>query len=174
MMKTVIPFLARTDETDRRMWLAALKHALPEFRIEPFAQLTAQERDAATVAIAADPDPDDFHSLPNIQWVQSLWAGVEQIAAEFPKWPKQWVRPSLPGRSICIATCRDTHDSRVQVNGYRMNCLCQKIGPSAFSGWAILEEGRRKNSCNRVSMSADGAEPSAPWMGSAAFSGRRD
>lgn len=85
MMNPVIPFLARTDETDRQLWLAALKHALPDFRIEPFAQLTAQERDAATVAIAADPDPDDFHSLPNLQWVQSLWAGVEQIAAELPR-----------------------------------------------------------------------------------------
>ncbi|WP_136659040.1 glyoxylate/hydroxypyruvate reductase A [Nitratireductor sp. XY-223] len=83
-MNTTIPFVARTDEDDRDTWLEALGTAMPSYRIKPFEELSEDDRAAARVAIVADPDPADLALLPNLEWVHSLWAGVERIVAELP------------------------------------------------------------------------------------------
>lgn len=83
-MNTTIPFVARTDEDDRDAWLEALGSAMPACRIRPFSELSAEERGAASVAIVADPDPADLALLPELEWIHSLWAGVERIVAELP------------------------------------------------------------------------------------------
>ncbi|MDA4844117.1 2-hydroxyacid dehydrogenase [Hoeflea poritis] len=83
-MTTTIPFVARTDEDDRGAWLEALGAAMPAYRIRPFSDLNAEERGAARVAIVADPDPADLTLLPNLEWIHSLWAGVERIVSELP------------------------------------------------------------------------------------------
>lgn len=56
--------------------------AMPQERIVTFQQLSAEERVAATVAIVANPDPTQIDQLPALQWVQSLWAGVERLLTE--------------------------------------------------------------------------------------------
>ena len=43
------------------------------------------ERAAARVALVANPDPAELAALPALEWVQSLWAGVERIVAELPE-----------------------------------------------------------------------------------------
>lgn len=83
-MKTVIPFVAQTHDEDRRTWTAALGEAMPDCEIKPFDALTDEERQAATVAIVADPDPAELARLPNLVWIHSLWAGVERIVGELP------------------------------------------------------------------------------------------
>ena len=40
---------------------------------------TPGARDAARVAIVSDPDPADLAALPALEWIHSLWAGVETL-----------------------------------------------------------------------------------------------
>ena len=88
----VVPFLARVDKTLTTRWIDELRTAFaaerdrhpaprpaPAVRLEPFADLSDEERAAARVAIVADPDPADLAALPALEWVQSLWAGVETL-----------------------------------------------------------------------------------------------
>ncbi|WP_288960911.1 NAD(P)-dependent oxidoreductase, partial [uncultured Sulfitobacter sp.] len=36
------------------------------------------------VAIVANPDPEQLQNMPNLKWVQSLWAGVENLVHTLP------------------------------------------------------------------------------------------
>ncbi|MEX3008645.1 2-hydroxyacid dehydrogenase [Hoeflea sp. TYP-13] len=83
-MSSVIPFVAKTSDADRRVWIEALSQALPDCRIVGFEELTEPERQSAKVAIVADPDPAEIACMPNLQWIHSLWAGVERIVSELP------------------------------------------------------------------------------------------
>jgi glyoxylate/hydroxypyruvate reductase len=82
-MKTVLPFLSRSNAADTELWLRALSHAMPDEHIVAFEQLSDQERRDATVAIVANPDPAQLSQLPSLRWVQSLWAGVERLVSEY-------------------------------------------------------------------------------------------
>jgi glyoxylate/hydroxypyruvate reductase A len=85
-MKPVVPFVAETGSAEYPVWLKALPQALTGFaEVKPFAVLTDAERRAAKVAIVANPDPAEVAALPGLVWVQSLWAGVERLAAELPQ-----------------------------------------------------------------------------------------
>lgn len=85
-MTPVIPFVPARQLPERDMWQAALASALGTFaRITPFEELTPDERAAAKVAIVANPAPEDVAALPNLSWVQSLWAGVERLTADLPE-----------------------------------------------------------------------------------------
>jgi len=80
----VIPFVAQLDEAETRRWLQVLREALPEYQVMAFDQIGDEARAGVEVAIVADPDPADLALLPNLKWVQSLWAGVERLLAELP------------------------------------------------------------------------------------------
>jgi glyoxylate/hydroxypyruvate reductase len=83
-MTSVIPFLARGPRENHHAWLDALRHAMPHYEIVAFDALSDSARLAARVAIVADPEPEQILQLPHLQWVQSLWAGVERMMAELP------------------------------------------------------------------------------------------
>jgi glyoxylate/hydroxypyruvate reductase len=78
-VRPIIPFLARTPADNQSAWLSALALAMPTLDIRPFNTLSVQERAQTRVAIVANPDPKDLATLPNLAWIQSLWAGVEQL-----------------------------------------------------------------------------------------------
>ncbi|MDE2430199.1 MAG: glyoxylate/hydroxypyruvate reductase A [Burkholderiales bacterium] len=75
----VIPFVAPSDYAHTLRWINALQQAMPHERILPLQSLSAEERAQCTVAIVANPDPDDLKSLPNLRWIHSVWAGVERL-----------------------------------------------------------------------------------------------
>lgn len=81
-MSLIIPLLSQLDPAEQQAWLTALRQTLPEHTIVPLADLTAAQRADVVVAIAANPDPRDLATLPNLRWVQSLWAGVETLVAD--------------------------------------------------------------------------------------------
>ncbi|GAB4514878.1 MAG: glyoxylate/hydroxypyruvate reductase A [Roseibium sp.] len=82
----MVPFVAETGSSEFPIWMTALPEALAGIaEVKPFADLTAAERLAAKVAIVANPDPAEVAALPGLVWVQSLWAGVERLAAELPE-----------------------------------------------------------------------------------------
>jgi glyoxylate/hydroxypyruvate reductase A len=66
-------------------YLKILSDAVPEERIVPFRAMDAAAREAARIAIVANPDPGDVAALPGLVWVQSLWAGVEKLVGAFDR-----------------------------------------------------------------------------------------
>lgn len=83
-MPPVIAFLSRMPPAYQRPYLDALRAALPGETIAPLADLSAAQRELAPIAIVANPDPADVAALPGLQWIQSLWAGVESLVAALP------------------------------------------------------------------------------------------
>lgn len=84
-MTPIIPFVSEASQDERREWRDALPEALADIAVvKPFDTLSDEERMAARVAIVANPDPAQVADLPNLVWVQSLWAGVERLIAELP------------------------------------------------------------------------------------------
>lgn len=85
-MKPVVPFISAASPDERQIWRTALPEALAAFaEVKPFDQLSEAERQDAKAAIVANPDPAEVAALPNLVWVQSLWAGVERLTAELPE-----------------------------------------------------------------------------------------
>lgn len=96
-MKPVVPFVSEASPDERQAWRKALPAALEQVAtVRPFEDLTPEEREAARVAIVANPDPSKVAALPNLVWVQSLWAGVERLMAELPADGPQIVRLTDP------------------------------------------------------------------------------
>jgi glyoxylate/hydroxypyruvate reductase A len=65
-------------------YLSALASAMPVEKVVLFRQLSAEQRARVQIAIVANPDPADVAALPSLVWVQSLWAGVEQLVTRLP------------------------------------------------------------------------------------------
>lgn len=85
-MKPIVPFVSEASEDERKAWRTALPIALAGIaEVKAFDTLSEQERSQATVAIVANPDPAKVAAMPNLVWVQSLWAGVERLTAELPQ-----------------------------------------------------------------------------------------
>ncbi len=78
-MKQIIPFISNSDNDTQTEWLSSLRQAMPNYRILPFAELTSHDKTESTVAIVANPSIAEVDQLPNLKWVQSLWAGVENL-----------------------------------------------------------------------------------------------
>ncbi|MEO1386382.1 MAG: glyoxylate/hydroxypyruvate reductase A [Cyanobacteria bacterium J06634_6] len=78
-MTTTIPFAARLSGAETKAWLKALQEGLPNYNVLPLEALTMEQQSSAQVAIVANPSPASLDRLPNLKWVQSLWAGVEQL-----------------------------------------------------------------------------------------------
>lgn len=92
----IIPFVNRLAQAERDSWLLALNKAIPSHRVKTLNDLSTEEKDAAKVAIVANPNPLELSSLSNLEWVQSLWAGVENLLAASPESPFQIVRMTDP------------------------------------------------------------------------------
>ncbi|WP_288960820.1 glyoxylate/hydroxypyruvate reductase A [uncultured Sulfitobacter sp.] len=84
MTKAIVPFFHSLSETQAAKWRMALKAAIPEIDICEMHELSMADRAAADVAIVANLDPNDLVGMPNLKWVQSLWAGVERLLAAMP------------------------------------------------------------------------------------------
>lgn len=79
---SVVPFISNYSEAKRAKWVEAIQLNLSGHAVRDFNDCSDACRNAAEVAIAADPEPQQLLSLPNLVWVQSLWAGVEKLLAD--------------------------------------------------------------------------------------------
>ena len=95
-MVKIIPFVSRGSPSENEDWLTSLRSAITDASIKPLADLDQSALESAEVAIVADPDPSDLAKLPNLVWVQSLWAGVEKMMAELKTSDLQVVRLEDP------------------------------------------------------------------------------
>jgi glyoxylate/hydroxypyruvate reductase A len=79
---TPIPFIAAERNREVPAWVAALQRAMPDERIVAFKDLSLDDKENATVAIVANPDPLRLKELPSLRWVHSVWAGVERLVTD--------------------------------------------------------------------------------------------
>jgi glyoxylate/hydroxypyruvate reductase len=94
-MKPLVPFIHGLNAQEEGLWLEALRAASPALDIVAGSALTAEQKQAAKVAILANPDPVKLNELPNLIWVHSLWAGVEKLM------------PLVAGRDLKVARLVD-------------------------------------------------------------------
>ena len=79
-MKVQVPFVANISAPEATDWLQALEAAMPEAEFVPFESLNTAK--GHKTAVVANPDPSAIKALPDLVWVQSLWAGVEKLLHE--------------------------------------------------------------------------------------------
>lgn len=82
-MSKIIPFISQISAQEQLLWLEQLKTHLPDETIAPISDLSSQQLQLCEIAIVANPDPQQLALLPNLVWVQSLWAGVDSLVSHF-------------------------------------------------------------------------------------------
>ncbi|HIP44415.1 MAG TPA: glyoxylate/hydroxypyruvate reductase A [Sulfurospirillum arcachonense] len=83
-MNPIVPFVQSLTNKNASNWLIELQSSMPNINICHIEELSESERKYIEVAIVAKPNPIDLLTLPNLRWVQSLWAGVEKLIDELP------------------------------------------------------------------------------------------
>ncbi len=91
-MRSVIPYVSQQSEAEAAEWIDKLSCSMPDEQVIDFKQLSADQARQADIAIIANPDPSDVATLPNLKWVQSVWAGVERVLADLGDRPFDIVR----------------------------------------------------------------------------------
>jgi len=102
-MNPTIVFVSQIQEDEVEAWLVTLKAALPDYDIVLFGDLAKSQYDEIDVAIVANPNPVELASLPNLKWVQSLWAGVERLLSDMPEAKFEIVRMTDPQLGLSMA-----------------------------------------------------------------------
>ncbi|MCC2606671.1 2-hydroxyacid dehydrogenase [Planctobacterium marinum] len=75
----LIPFVPNKKSSAAKKWLQAFELQMSEHQFKLLDELTDAEKKAAQVAIVANADAIDFNQMPNLKWIQSTWAGVENL-----------------------------------------------------------------------------------------------
>ncbi|MCP3674533.1 MAG: glyoxylate/hydroxypyruvate reductase A [Gammaproteobacteria bacterium] len=83
-MNHLVPFVHNLPNDNESAWLSILRTAMPKMDIRPIRDISEKDRNSVEVAIVANPAPADLSALPNLKWIQSLWAGVEKLLGELP------------------------------------------------------------------------------------------
>lgn len=102
-MPPILPFIGATSPEETRRWIDALQAAMPHERVLPLSQLDPAARESCDVAIVANPRPSDLRTLPRLQWVHSVWAGVERLVSDLQDLDIQIVRLVDPQLSATMA-----------------------------------------------------------------------
>lgn len=83
-MKPLVPFVRNAQWEPFAALVNELRVAMPEFDIVVHADIPAGRLGEPTVAIVDGPTADQLASMPNLQLVQSTWAGVEAVLPAVP------------------------------------------------------------------------------------------
>lgn len=78
-MRFDIPFIGQVDDKEQSEWITAINERAANFSLLPLDSMPISARRKAPVAVVANPDPVTLNAMPNLKWVQSLWAGVEVL-----------------------------------------------------------------------------------------------
>ncbi|MFK5980830.1 MAG: glyoxylate/hydroxypyruvate reductase A [Rhizobiaceae bacterium] len=82
-MTQLIPFSSCLSAAETKDWLNHLNRNLTNVKVVRLKDLSEADRTKAECAIVANANPADLETLPNLKWIQSLWAGVERLIAEY-------------------------------------------------------------------------------------------
>jgi len=102
-MNKQIAFIGKITNKESDAWIATITPLLIGAKIITYDELTAEQKLNIEVAIVANPDPKQLAELPKLQWVQSLWAGVERLVAELPNAKFDIVRMVDPALASTMA-----------------------------------------------------------------------
>ncbi len=91
-MRSVIPYVSQQSEQEASDWIDRLSRSMPDEQIVDFKELSIEQARQADIAIIANPDPADVAKLPNLKWVQSVWAGVERVLTDLGNRPFEIAR----------------------------------------------------------------------------------
>lgn len=102
-MNPVIPLICTLPEVHRQTWLKLLAEALPEERFVLAESLNSSMRLQCEIAIVANPDTEVLKTFENLKWVQSLWAGVENLIDVSAQQGFKLVRLIDPGLAVIMS-----------------------------------------------------------------------
>jgi len=83
-MKYIV-FITNMSSKEQQIWLNTFSQLLPNEQFVLPEELTDEAALAVDIAIVANPDVNVLKRFPHLQWVQSLWAGVESLIPYFQK-----------------------------------------------------------------------------------------
>ncbi len=102
-MNEIMAFCGQISQTEQQQWLSALTDLSDDVDIMAFEHLSNEQKKQVRVAIVANPDPLDLDQLINLQWVQSLWSGVEKLVSQLSNKQVRIVRMIDPQLSSNMA-----------------------------------------------------------------------
>lgn len=88
----IIVFISELESELQDQWLTSIKKQLINETILLPHQVSESQAKSIDIAIVANPKPKDLDKYPNLVWIQSLWAGVEQLISAVLKKPIKLVR----------------------------------------------------------------------------------
>lgn len=95
-MRTLIPFVHQLEHSEADEWCQALAEQLPDCDIRQVSQLSTAEKSLVKIAVVANPAPSDLVQLTHLEWVHSVWAGVEGMISNLADMPFEIVRLTDP------------------------------------------------------------------------------
>ena len=75
----VIAFVSSLDSHERVRWLTTLNALMQGAVVIDVERMSVEQKQGCLIAIVANPDPFSLVLLPNLRWIQSVWAGVERL-----------------------------------------------------------------------------------------------
>ena len=79
-MKKIV-FISELESDIQSQWLTMIQKQLVNETILLPCQVGESQAKDIDIAIVANPNPNDLARFSNLVWIQSLWAGVEQLIA---------------------------------------------------------------------------------------------
>jgi len=101
-MKSIV-FISELAPEVQSQWLLLLNKHLPNETIFLSKKVSESQAKEIDIAIVANPNPTELARYPNLVWIQSLWAGVEKLAAELINSPIKLVRLVDPQLAVSMA-----------------------------------------------------------------------
>ncbi|GHF97967.1 2-hydroxyacid dehydrogenase [Thalassotalea marina] len=83
----LIPFINQLPKVEQQQWLVVLNDKFAQRQINAkvvlVEEISEAQRELVNVAIVANPKPEHVRLFANLQWLQSVWAGVEKLVQTF-------------------------------------------------------------------------------------------
>jgi len=75
----IIPFISSLPDVRQQQWIDDLNNVFTDQQFVLSNELSLEEKLHSNYAVVANPERVQFEGFENLQWVQSLWAGVENL-----------------------------------------------------------------------------------------------
>lgn len=102
-MNPVIPLICTIPEIHQQRWLELLTSAMPNERFALADSLDNSVKLQCEIAIVANPDTGALKTFPKLKWIQSLWAGVENLVDVSREQEFKLVRLVDPGLAVIMS-----------------------------------------------------------------------
>lgn len=102
-MRNTFTFVGQVSLEDEVSWINEINQNLKNIEVIPFRNLTIKQKQTIKLAIVANPKPSEIAELTQLEWVQSLWSGVERLLTEIPNKQLKIVRMIDPELSSTMA-----------------------------------------------------------------------